>query len=270
MLLLRQIPQSPRKAVLFDFDGTLSLIRKGWQEVMVTFMVEELRSTHTPESTEEIESLVRDYVALLTGKQTVYQMIRLAEEVERRGGKPLDPIEYKHRYHDRLWKTVGARCGRLRRGEADPDEWLLPGSRRMLEAFEDLGLQLYLASGTDLQYVLEEARLLSIDHFFRDRIYGALDEYRRFSKRMVIRHILEDHGLGGSELIAFGDGYVEIEETRRVSGVAVGVASNEETGVGYDESKRERLQAAGADLLIPNFLEWTEILATLGIPARAE
>lgn len=269
MIILRHIPASRRRAVLFDFDGTLSLVRKGWQRVMVSFMTEVLRSTGTDETNEELESLVRDYVAVLSGKQTVYQMIRLVEEVRRRGACPLDPVEYKRRYHDRLWKTVGVRCEMLRRGKEHPDDWLLPGSRSILRTLEGMGLELYLASGTDLDYVIEEARLLDIGHFFADRIYGALDDYKRFSKRMVIQRILEEHRLGGPELIAFGDGYVEIQETRRVEGIAVGVASDESGGTGYDAFKKERLMAAGADLLIPNFLESSEILATLGLPVEA-
>ena len=30
---------------LFDFDGTLSLIREGWQDIMVPMMVEKLMDT---------------------------------------------------------------------------------------------------------------------------------------------------------------------------------------------------------------------------------
>ena len=38
--------------------------------------------------------------------------------------------------------------------------------------------------------------------------------------------------VAGHQLLAFGDGYVEIEETRKNGGVAVGVASEEETRKG--------------------------------------
>jgi hypothetical protein len=40
--------EPPLHAVL-DFDGTLSLIREGWPEVMVPMMVEALRATGTSE-----------------------------------------------------------------------------------------------------------------------------------------------------------------------------------------------------------------------------
>ncbi|HHN72466.1 MAG TPA: HAD family hydrolase, partial [Thermopetrobacter sp.] len=83
------------KVVLFDFDGTISLIRSGWVNVMVPMMVEILMDLKTGESEEELTAVVREFVDRLTGKQTIYQMIALAEEVKKRGGTPKDPLEYK-------------------------------------------------------------------------------------------------------------------------------------------------------------------------------
>src|ERR1044071_6136835 len=76
---------------LFDFDGTLSLIREGWQDVMIPYFVEEIRSTDTHEGSEVIERQVREFVERLTGKQTIYQCIQLVEEVYKRGGVPKEP-----------------------------------------------------------------------------------------------------------------------------------------------------------------------------------
>ena len=44
-----QLVKQPQH-VLFDFDGTLSLIREGWPEIMVPMMVEILQKTGTEES----------------------------------------------------------------------------------------------------------------------------------------------------------------------------------------------------------------------------
>ena len=72
------------KAVLFDFDGTLSLIREGWQPIMYGYFTEVLTAVSgLPEA--EIYNLVKDFVDLLTGEQTIYQCIRLAEEVRKHG-----------------------------------------------------------------------------------------------------------------------------------------------------------------------------------------
>ena len=75
---------------VFDLDGTISLLRDGWQDHMVPLMIETLESCPRHESRRELEAIVIEFVDRLTGKQTIYQMIRLAEEVEKRGGKSLD------------------------------------------------------------------------------------------------------------------------------------------------------------------------------------
>jgi phosphoglycolate phosphatase len=247
------IPRGRFRSVLFDFDGTLSLLREGWPQVMIPMMVEVLRSTGTSEGEQELTAVVEEFVMRLNGRQTIYQMIRLAEEVRRRGGTPLDPLEYKHRYHELLMGRIRGRLSDLEEGSAGPEDWTVPGSHALLEALSARGLTLYLASGTDLKYVCHEADLLGLTQFFGGRIYGALDDYGKFSKRQVIERMLREEGLGGEELLGFGDGFVEIEEVKRAGGVAVAVASDEVRRQGVNAWKRDRLVAAGADLVVPHY-----------------
>ncbi len=245
----------PRHA-LFDFDGTLSLIREGWIEVMVPMMVEALQATGTSETPEELGLLVREFVMELTGKQTIYQMMRLADEVARRGATPEDPLEYKSRYHEQLMRRIHDRREALRAGRDSPQRWLVAGAQQILGELQARGVELYLASGTDEHFVREEAALLQIGDFFGERIYGAVDDYRNFSKQMVIDRILNENEVDGETLIGFGDGYVEIDNVRSVGGVAVGVASDEEARNGQiDEWKRQRLIGVGAQIVVPDFGE---------------
>jgi phosphoglycolate phosphatase-like HAD superfamily hydrolase len=255
------------RSVLFDFDGTLSLIRQGWQEVMVPMMVELLLETGTGETPEALAGIVTEYVDRLTGKQTIYQMIELCDQIEKRGKQPLAPLAYKHQYLDRLWAHIEYRVIGLKRGEIDALDMVVPGTFDILENVKARGLTCYLASGTDQPYVRDEATALGLAPYFGTpegaRIYGALDEYERFSKAQVIQDILRTHGLKGSQLLAFGDGYVEIEETKRAGGIAIGVATDEVRRLGIDEWKRERLIRAGADFIIPDFREQEALLAYL-------
>ena len=46
-ILNPHVRRGPFRAALFDFDGTLSLIREGWPRVMVGMMVETLRDLRT-------------------------------------------------------------------------------------------------------------------------------------------------------------------------------------------------------------------------------
>jgi phosphoglycolate phosphatase-like HAD superfamily hydrolase len=247
------LPRGRFRSVLFDFDGTLSLIREGWPQVMIPMMVEVLRQTGSGESEAELSAAVEEFVMRLNGRQTIYQMIELADQVRRRGGEPLEPLAYKHRYHDLLMGRIEGRLRALESGSARPGDWLVPGSVDLLESLTRRGLALYLASGTDIKYVRHEAELVGLTPYFGQHIYGALDDFQNFSKRMVIDRILDEHGLRGEELLGFGDGFVEIEEIKKVGGVAVAVASDEVNKRGVNAWKRDRLIRAGADVVIPEY-----------------
>jgi phosphoglycolate phosphatase-like HAD superfamily hydrolase len=257
------LPRGRFRSVLFDFDGTLSLIREGWPQVMIPMMVGVLRDTGTAETDAALSAAVEEFVMRLNGRQTIYQMIQLAEEVARRGGQPLDPLAYKHRYHDLLLERIQGRLEALSSGRATAEEWTVPGSHALLEALRRRGLTLYLASGTDLQYVRREAELLGLAPYFGEHIYGALDDYKSFSKQMIIERILREHHLAGEELLGFGDGFVEIEEVKRVGGVAVAVASDEVQRRGVNAWKRQRLVRAGADIVIPEYRKHEPLLRFL-------
>src|SRR6266496_5918382 len=101
-ILRSDLPRGRFRSVLFDFDGTLSLIREGWPQVMIPMMVAVLKETGTSEAEPTLARHVEDFVMRLNGRQTIYQMIQLAEEVKQRGGRPLEPLVYKHRYHGLL------------------------------------------------------------------------------------------------------------------------------------------------------------------------
>ena len=247
---------------IFDFDGTISLIREGWQSVMFPMMVEILASTPNHETVKEIQATVTEFVDRLTGKQTIYQMIHLCKEIEKRGGIPSDPIVYKQIYHDRLMNHIQNRIDNLRTKTVQPLDMMVPGALDILRSLQVRGVTCYLASGTDEVFVLEEAQMLGITEYFKG-IYGALDNYKDYSKKMVINRIIKENRLEGNELVAFGDGYVEIEDSKSVGGIAIGVACNEATRQGLDEWKRSRLISAGADVIIPDFREHQKLVKLL-------
>lgn len=260
--IIREVDRAaPPEHVLFDFDGTLSLVREGWPEVMVPMMVEVLQGTGTKESSDALYTLAYEFVMELTGKQTIYQMIRLSEEVVKRGGTPQEPAEYKQMYHDRLMERIWTRREDLRSGRVLPEEMVVPGSIDLLRSLKAKGLKLYLASGTDENYVKEEVTLLGLDPYFVGHVYGAVDDYKTFSKAHVIRRILDVNKVEGSRLLGFGDGYVEIQNVKDVGGIAVAVASDEANRSGKaDQWKRDRLVSVGADLVIPDYREHQQVI----------
>jgi phosphoglycolate phosphatase-like HAD superfamily hydrolase len=262
-VLRPDLPRGRFHSVLFDFDGTLSLIREGWPQVMIPMMVVVLRETGTAETEDELARAVEEFVMRLNGRQTIYQMMQLADEVRRRGGRPLEPLLYKHRYHDLLMDRIRGRLEALASGAATPEDWTVPGSHALLETLRRRGLTLYLASGTDLKYVRREVELLGLTSYFGEHVYGALDEFQKFSKQMIIDRILKENDLHGEELLGFGDGFVEIEEVRGAGGVAVAVASDEVKRQGINAWKRDRLIRAGADIVIPDYRQHERLLRYL-------
>src|SRR5271170_2594239 len=155
--MLESIRPAPSPATarvgFFDFDGTLSLVRSGWIDVMVPMMVEILLELKTGESESALRAIVDDFVWRLTGKETIYQMMEFAEHVSKRGGNALPPLEYKKMYLDRLLVRIRGRIEDLETGRATPEQYLVPGERALLETLREHGLKLYLASGTDEIFV---------------------------------------------------------------------------------------------------------------------
>jgi phosphoglycolate phosphatase len=248
---------------LFDFDGTISLIREGWQQVMLEMMTQTLAETPRAEGLEAIRTLVERYVAQSTGVQTVYQMIWLADEVSDRGGKALEPLVYKDMYNEMLLARIRQRIDDLQTGRAAPERWTLRGAKELLENLRARGCTLFCASGTDHEYMKVEAELLGVAKYFNGGIYGAVNDYKNFSKKILIDRIIDENKLVGSEFLTFGDGYVEIEDTKAVAGVAVGVASDE-TGSGeVNPAKRTRLIEAGADVIVPDFRDQEALVGWL-------
>jgi phosphoglycolate phosphatase-like HAD superfamily hydrolase len=128
------------------------------------------------------------------------------------------------------------------------------------------GVKLYLASGTDQADVIAEAGALGYGHFFEGRIFGATGDIRVEAKAAVLKQIFEQHHLAGPEVATFGDGPVEIRQTRKRGGIAIGVASDEVRRFGLNEAKRSRLIRAGADMIVPDF---GQVQALLGVLALA-
>jgi phosphoglycolate phosphatase-like HAD superfamily hydrolase len=242
--------------VLFDFDGTLSVLRQGWEEVMIPLMVEAICGEGAaPPATGEIEQEVREYVDRSTGILTIRQMQWLAGTVQRHGiaRQVLAPGEYKALYLSRLMVFVRERMSRLASGECRPGEFMIAGAGEFLRVLAERGMRCYLASGTDHADVVNEAGVLGLLACFDGGVYGALDANEEHAKERVIQRILEENSLSGSDLLVIGDGPVEIREGAARGAITWGIASDEIRRSGWNPRKMERLAQAGADVLSADF-----------------
>jgi phosphoglycolate phosphatase-like HAD superfamily hydrolase len=177
----------------------------------------------------------------------------------------LDEHGYKALYNRELLDMVRHRMDTLARGELDVADFSIKGAPAFARALAERGVKLYLASGTDQADVEAEAEALGYTALFDGRIYGAVGDLSHEPKREVLVRILKEIGAGArAAVVTFGDGPVELRETVKRGGLAVGVASDEQRRWGWNMRKRQRLIEAGAALLVPDFCQTRALLALLG------
>ncbi len=261
------------RVAVFDFDGTISTLREGWEEVMRAFMIDEIigdAGEHVSnQKREAIDRRVREYIDQSTGVQTISQMEGLRDMIVRHGYvAPQDlrePLRYKELYLSALGRSVTRRLQKLEAGELTPDDVTVKGSLAFVRTLADSGFTLYLASGTDEPDVVREARALGCEQYFTGGIHGSRNDVAGDPKKIVLDRLLSGVASRGLPVITFGDGPVEIRETKKRRGYAVGVASDEIRRWGLNEKKRTRLVLAGADLIVADFSEHDALLRLLGV-----
>jgi rfaE bifunctional protein kinase chain/domain len=256
---------------VFDHDGTISSLRQGWEEIMEPVMMKSILGdqyeTIDSATFHKVLAHCKEFIQKTTGIQTIYQMEGLVNLVREFGYVPedkiLDKFQYKELYNDGLMEMVNVRMAKLAAGELGQEDYTLKGAVAFLHELKERGVTMYLASGTDVDDVRNEAEMLGYADLFDGGIYGALKDYTKFSKKMIIEKIIRDNNLRGNELAVFGDGPDEIREGRRAGGISVGITSNEVQRFGHNPAKRPRLVKAGAQLLIPDFSQYKKLVSLL-------
>ncbi len=250
--------------IVFDFDGTLSLVRAGWAEIMLEMFLE-LLPRRAGESDDELRPRLLEDLLRMNGKQTIHQMIQFAAEVAERGGKAQTPESYLAEFTHRLSHRIAERSDAIATKRRPAEDFIVHGGRALLEDLRARGFKLYLLSGTIERFVRQEAEWLGLTEFFGPRLFGGHEDHTRFSKQRVFAQILREEGISGERLLSFGDGPVEIQNTKELGGLAVAVASDElANGSGrVHPQKRRQLLAAGADAVIADYREPGALLAGL-------
>ena len=253
------------KHAIFDFDGTISILREGWEKIMEPVMIESICGDTEP--TPDIIDKARKFIDETTGIQTILQMEGLVEMVKENGFVPEDKIldswGYKKVYNDRLMVPVNERIKEIETGVKSINDYTLKGALDFCKMLYNRNVMMYMASGTDRVDVRNESEKVTAAQYFKGGIYGAIGTIEEYSKDKVIKEILKEHNLHGSELVVLGDGPVEIRNAKANGAIAIGVASDEETGHGWNEAKIGRLTNAGCDILIPDFSEGEALLKYL-------
>jgi rfaE bifunctional protein kinase chain/domain len=263
---------------IFDHDGTISTLREGWELIMQPMMMRAILGEHFGKADEglfhRVKERVRDFIDQTTGIQTIVQMGGLVELVREfnvvHSSEILDAAGYKAIYNKELKAMVARRLAKLDRGELEIGDFTIKGAVAFLGKLERAGVRLYLASGTDDEDVKSEAERLGYASLFDGGIFGSVGVATQDAKRVVLERILDEVSGAYAQLVAFGDGPVEMRETARRGSYAVGVASDEVRRFGALESKRARLVRAGAHAVIPDFSQHETLWRFLRLPPGTE
>lgn len=254
-------PRPDIALVVFDFDGTLSWLRHGWPELMHAVLRPHF-TANEGESAAAFDERLFDEIYSHNGVPTADYMRLFA--VRFGSQKPLDPDQLLASYSLHLEKAIAERSAMIRSGARPADDFIVHGAVALLQMIRDRGIELAVLSGTLQHRVVEEAGLLGLSHFFGGRIVGSTID-GQFTKRAALEQFLAARNLCGAQLLSFGDGAVEIRETKALGGLAVAVASDEHhNGSGTPDFRKERsLISAGADCVIADYRDPAALLKTL-------
>ena len=262
------------KYAIFDHDGTVSTLREGWELIMAPMMIKAILGDKYKDADEtlykKVQKRVDEYIDKTTGIQTLVQMKGLLDLIREFGCVAdegiLDEFAYKQIYNEELLKMIHLREDKFFRDELTLEDFTLKNAVSFLRKLYDAGVKLYLASGTDVEDVKREAMVLGYDHLFEGRIYGAVGDITMEAKKIVLDKILDTIGeTSFGKIVTFGDGPVEIRETKKRGGITIGIASNELRRYGLNEKKRSRLIKAGADIIVPDFSQYPQLLSLLDV-----
>ena len=127
-----EFPPEGVRFALFDFDGTLSLLRAGWQEIMESYFCEVLVGATPTTAPARHRLTAHEFISQMTGRQTIYQALELERRVQAAGATPLPAAQYKAEYLRRLHKHIDHRLRALRDQTHAPAEYLVRGTIRYL------------------------------------------------------------------------------------------------------------------------------------------
>lgn len=238
---------APRLAAI-DFDGTMSLIRIGWQQVMHGVMHAALLPHH-PHSA-QLDSEIYAYIARSTGQPSIIQMAWVDEQVVVYGGAARGAQAYLDLFSHAMRDRIDQKLASIH-DEASADALMVPGARAFLQMLAHYNVHLALVSGTEQIHLLRESAALRIDHFFDAGIHGPGSHHPGFNKNDAMATLIATYQVAPGRFLAVGDGPVEIIAGKSLAGYSVAVASHEASG-GLDEDKRRHLLAAGADAVVAN------------------
>jgi phosphoglycolate phosphatase-like HAD superfamily hydrolase len=255
MIEVFERPAHRPTVVAVDFDGTMSLIRIGWQTVMHAVMHRALAPWHPKPHL--LDDEIHGYIARSTGQPSIIQMAWVDEHVMLYGGIRHGAQYYLDQFSTAMSAQIDARIASIH-DDASADDCMVPGARGFLQMLKAHDVPIALVSGTERHHLIRESQALRIHDYFNAGIYGPGVHAPTFTKHDAMQHLVDQYQAPAGTLVSVGDGPVEIQAGKALLGYGIGVASHEQSG-GLDPAKRNLLVQTGADAIIANFTAVAEL-----------
>lgn len=216
-------------------------------------MLEELAARLGKEPDSNLVTEVNDWIASNNGKPTWHQMDCLRKQLLAKGCEAKTVESYLDQFHQLLADQTKPRIEGLSSGTCPVETWQVPGAGELLKSLTQNGFYLHLASGTERDAVVRELGLLGLADWFGEEVSAPHAGDPSFSKEGALLDLCKRKGVSTSQVLAIGDGPVEIESVSRLGGWTLGVAGHDDNRQGFDPWVADKLKESGAHALIDHY-----------------
>jgi len=227
--IVKDVKRGGFKVAVFDWDGTLSLIRAEWPRILSSLIAEIIAGRLSPED-DPVEIIrddtksVRAYLKETAGAPTLDQIKGYLERnnhLEHLKDKDLDRLsrtwldEYNRRLNRFVEEEVVPKAG------DNPEDYRVAGALKFVKKFREQGIKCYVLSGGNEKDLNDtDVPLLGFDGLF-ELVLGTDGTIERelgsYDKGVGLEWIMKREGIEDpGEVVVIGDGAAEISFARKL------------------------------------------------------
>ena len=242
------------RAVVLDYDGTLTTFRRGWELILYPYVKIALDPSGEKENDKVLEEDLVDFVKHAGGTSPRQLMERLQALIFKHTGAK-ESVDYYMSEYARVFN--GELKKRVSSFNEDSESYVISGVRKLLAFLSEQKTENYVVTGSGTEEVCHELDVLKMSKFFHC-VYGTNAESTGRHKVDSIQLILDEHDLRSDEVLIIGDGSTEARAAKELGLPFIGIASDEHNG-GLCEKKRSLLKGIGSNAIISDYENFKDL-----------
>ncbi|MCM8538085.1 MAG: HAD hydrolase-like protein [Lentisphaeraceae bacterium] len=246
------------RAIVLDYDGTLTTFRRGWELILYTYVKIALDPLGEKENDEVLEADLVDFVKHAGGTSPRQLMERLQALILKHTGTK-ESVDYYMSEYSRIFN--GEIQKRVSSFNEDSESYVIAGVRELLAFLSEQKTENYVVTGSGTEEVSHELDVLQMSQFFHC-VFGTDPLSTGRHKVDSIKSILDQHSLNKDEVLIIGDGSTEARAAKELNLAFIGIASDEHNG-GLCEKKRNLLKGISSNAIISDYESFQELWAWL-------